>query len=82
MSVDELELDLAAFRDGLCELELRHMNKWVLFHGGKLVSAFSRLIDVADDAVIRFGDGPFLIRTVGRPPLPWFYVPADAIMTL
>ena len=54
-------------------LETGYFGKWVVFHDGKLVGAHESFQDAAEEAVRRFGRGPYLIRQVGGPP---FRLPA------
>ena len=50
-------------------LETEYLGKWVLFHNGEFIGAYDDFQDVANEAVTRFGRGPYLIREVGAPPL-------------
>ncbi len=50
-------------------LETEHLGEWVLFHDRELIGTFSDFQDVAGEAVLRFGKGPYLIRRVGAPPM-------------
>ena len=50
-------------------LETEHYGKWVLFHDRELIGAYDDFQEVANEAVTRFGRGPYLIRQVGEPPL-------------
>ena len=49
-------------------LEANHMNQWVVIHEQKLIDTYDSFEGAADDAVQRFGRGPFLIRQVGALP--------------
>lgn len=51
------------------ELEEKHMGKWVLFHSDALVGVYESFESTAQDAVQRFGRGPYLIRQVGASSL-------------
>jgi hypothetical protein len=67
--MSDIETEIAAY-DALKErLELEHMGKWVLFFSGKLIDVFDSFDSAAEEAVKRFGSGPFLIRQVGAPPV-------------
>ena len=57
--------NIAAFTAMLSELEEKYMGKWVLFHDNGLVSVYGSFDEAANDAVKRFGRGPYLIRQVG-----------------
>ena len=50
-------------------LEASHMGKWVLIHNEKLIAVYDTFEKAAEDAVKRFGAGPYLIRQVGAPPV-------------
>ena len=64
-----VESEIEAYKAMLVELEQKHMGKWVLVHDGKLVAVFDSFEGAAEDAVQRFGRGPYLIRQVGAPPI-------------
>jgi len=65
----DLEEEIATFETMRSELESRHMGKWVLFRDRKLISTFEDFEQAAEEAVKRFGRGPYLIRQVGAPPV-------------
>jgi len=69
---DEIE----AFRQMKSKLEADHMGQWVLIHEGQLVALFPSFEVAADEAVRRFGSGPFLIRQIGAPAIT---LPASVI---
>ena len=62
---DEIE----AFQQMRQRLEADYMGLWVLIHDQRLVATFDTFELAADDAVQRFGSGPFLIRQVGASPM-------------
>jgi hypothetical protein len=61
--------DIAAYNEKRADLELNYSGKWTVFHDGELVGLFDQFEVAADEAVRRFGAGPFLIRQVGAPPV-------------
>jgi len=61
--------DIAAYDAMRQELEANHTGEWVVFHDRTLVSVHASFEAAADDAVKKFGRGPYLIRQVGAPPL-------------
>jgi hypothetical protein len=63
--MDALREDIAAFKKMQDVLEEKHMGKWVLFHKNSLISVFDSFQAAAEEAVKRFGRGPYLIRQVG-----------------
>lgn len=68
--MSDLERDIQAYEAMETNLFKRHVNKWVVFHDGKLVSTFDTLDAAATEALRRFGRGPYLIRQVGISSLP------------
>ena len=48
-------------------LERHHMGEWVVFHDEELAGIYDNLQDAAEDALHRFGLGPYLIKQVGMP---------------
>jgi hypothetical protein len=65
----DVESDIAAYEAMKGELEAKHMGFWVLFYEGKLIALFDSFEGAAEDAVRRFGRGPYLIRQIGAPPV-------------
>jgi hypothetical protein len=63
-----LEREIAAFERMRPELEREHYRKWSVFHDDDFIGAYDSFNSAAEDAVKRFGRGPFLIRQVGAPP--------------
>jgi hypothetical protein len=79
--MSDLDAEIAAYRKLQPNLEAEHMGKWVLVHDGALIDLYNSLEAAAEDAVKRFGRGPYLIRQVGAPPVALpasvMYVPQD-----
>ncbi len=50
-------------------LETDYFGQWVVFHDGTFVNTYETFEQAAEDAVRRFGRGPYLIRQVGAPPV-------------
>ena len=71
-----LEDEIAAYEAMQRDLESRQMGKWVLVHDRVLVGVRDSFESVAEDAVRRFGRGPYLIRQIGDPP---FVMPASVM---
>jgi hypothetical protein len=69
MLMADLKADIAAYTKMQDELEVKHMGKWVLFHNEAFIAAYDSFEKAAEDAVLRFGRGPYLIKQVGAPPL-------------
>ena len=81
---DALDREIEAFERQRASLEEHHMGKWVLIRDGALIGAFDTLDNVANEAVRRFGRGPYLIRQVGanrsfRLPASVDYRPVHAV---
>ena len=65
----ELDQEISAYDGMRSELEAHHMGKWVLIYDFTLIGVYDSFESVAEDAVRRFGRGPYLIRQVGAPPI-------------
>jgi hypothetical protein len=61
--------EIAAYEGLRQNLEADHMGKWALVRNRELVSLFDSFEDAAEEAVKRFGRGPYLIRQIGAPPV-------------
>lgn len=75
----ELDQEIAAYNGMSAELEAHHMGKWVLVRDLKLVGIYESFESAAEEAVKRFGRGPYLIRQVGAPALT---LPASVMYSL
>ena len=76
-----LSTQIAAYEEMRDVLEVDHFGKWVVFYDEDLIDTYESFEEAAEDAVRRFGRGPYLIRQVGAPPVRlrasvWFR-PAD-----
>jgi hypothetical protein len=67
--MDEIDKNIAAYEKAQGELEKADTGKWVLFHRSKQVGIYGSFEDAAEEAVKKFGAGPYLIRQVGAPSL-------------
>ena len=65
----EIDREIEAYEAMRSKLEADHMAKWVLLHNRELVGVFDSFEAAAEEAVKRFGGGPYLIRQVGAPPV-------------
>ena len=63
-----LDREIEAFNRMKPDLEQHHMDKFVVIKDLDLVGAFDTLDAAANEAVRRFGRGPYLIRQVGALP--------------
>jgi len=66
--VPELEDEIATYERMRAELEVRQMGKWVVIHDRVVVGFYDSFEGAAEDAVRKFGRGPYLIRRIGPPP--------------
>jgi hypothetical protein len=75
----DVKSDIAAYVKMQDELEAKYMGKWVLLRDEAFVAVYDSFEKAAEDAVLRFGRGPYLIRQVGAPPLT---LPASVMYNL
>jgi hypothetical protein len=61
----KLDKEIAFYEGKKAELEKQHLGKWVLVHGEQIVSINDSFQSIAEEAVEKFGAGPYLIRQVG-----------------
>ncbi len=61
----DIDSELAAYEGMRAGLEARHMGQWVLIHDQELIDSYDSFEKAAEDAVAKFGRGPYLIRQVG-----------------
>lgn len=71
-----LKKEIAAYETMRGDLEMEQLGKWVVVHDEKLAGTYDSFQKAAEDAVQRFGRGPYLIRQIGAPPLT---LPASAL---
>ena len=71
-----LSQEIAAYDRMRNVLEVDHFGKWVVVHDEELVDTYEDFQDAAEDAIRRFGRGPYLIRRVGAGPVT---LPASAL---
>jgi hypothetical protein len=66
---DGLELEIEAYAAMRERLEAKHTGKWVVLKDRKLIDLYDSFELAAQNAVQRFGRGPYLIRQVGAQPV-------------
>jgi hypothetical protein len=66
---DGLESEIDAYETMREDLETKNTGKWALVKNRKLVDLYDSFELAAQDAVRRYGRGPYLIRQVGAQPL-------------
>ena len=64
-----LKKEIAAYETMRSDLEVEHPGEWVVVHDEKLVGTYESFQSAAENAVERFGRGPYLIRRIGAAPL-------------
>ena len=67
--MSNLSSEIAAYSSMRRDLETQHNGQWVVIHDGELIGAYDDFQEAAQEAVRRFGRGPYLIRRVGAGPL-------------
>ncbi len=65
----ELRDEIAAYDEMRADLEAGSLGKWALVHNRALIGTYDTFEAAAEDAVQRFGRGPYLIRQIGAPPI-------------
>ena len=63
-----LSSQISAYEEMRDVLESDYFGRWVVFYDGELVETYESFEEAAEDAVSRFGRGPYLIRQIGEPP--------------
>jgi hypothetical protein len=61
-----LEQELATLGREKDRLEREHRGKFVLVRGDQIVGTFDTFDAAAEEALRRFGQGPYLIRQIGE----------------
>ncbi|HJU60686.1 MAG TPA: hypothetical protein VJ864_01470 [Candidatus Binatia bacterium] len=72
----DIQKEIETFQQMRAELESAHTGEWVVIHNCQLIGFYASFEKAADDAVRKFGSGPYLIRQIGAPPLS---LPASAL---
>ena len=74
--------EIAAYERMKNGLETDHFGQWALVHQEQLIGTYESFESAADDAVQKFGEGPYLIRQIGIPapslPASVLYRPVHA----
>jgi len=60
--------EIKAYEKMRPELEAKYRGRWVLIRDSQLVNVHDSFESAADEAVEKFGRGPYLIRQVGAAP--------------
>ena len=67
--MDNLQKDIDAYEKLKAKLEAENMGKWILIHDAELISIYETFELAAENAVKKFGAGPYLIKQIGAPPV-------------
>ena len=67
--MSDLTEEIAAYESMRSDLESKNMGKWALLRDRQLINVYDSFEAAAEDAVKKFGRGPYLIRQVGAPPI-------------
>jgi hypothetical protein len=62
-----LATEMRTYQARQADLEKAYFGKFVVIKGEELIGAWDTLNAAADEAIRRFGRGPYLIRQVGAP---------------
>ncbi|MYK26399.1 MAG: hypothetical protein F4052_05540 [Dehalococcoidia bacterium] len=60
-----LDRQVSAYEARREEMEREYLGRWVVFHDEDLAGTYDSFEEAAEDAIERFGTGPYLIREVG-----------------
>lgn len=63
-----LKKQMEAYERMRNDLELEHFGEWVVLYDEELIGTYESFEQAAEDAVRRFGRGPYLIRQIGTAP--------------
>ena len=66
--MDAISQQIKAYEEMREELEADHYREWVVLRNGRLTGTYPSFEDAADDAVRKYGRGPYLIRQVAAAP--------------
>lgn len=67
--MSELSQEIEAYEAIRGDVEAKHLGKWIVVHDRQLIGVYDSFDSAAEDAVKKFGRGPYLIRQVGAPPM-------------
>ena len=65
----ELSRQMAVYDEMRANLEADHFGKWIVMYDEQLAGTYESFEEAAEEAVCRFGRGPYLIRQVGSGPI-------------
>ncbi len=65
----ELSRQMTVYDEMRANLEADHFGKWIVMYDEQLAGTYESFEEAAEEAVCRFGRGPYLIRQVGSGPI-------------
>jgi hypothetical protein len=65
----DLNREIEAYEGLRINLEEQHVGKWVVVHDCQVAGVYADMESAAEDAVKKFGKGPYLLRQIGAPPI-------------
>jgi len=65
----ELEVEIKKYNELFTKPSVDVLGKWALIQGSELIGTYNTFESAAENAVQKFGAGPYLIRQIGAPPL-------------
>jgi hypothetical protein len=65
----DLDREIQAYEGLKTKLEEQHAGKWVVVHDCEVAGVYADMENAAEDAVKKFGKGPYLLRQIGAPPI-------------
>ena len=78
----ELSRQIEVYDENRTHLEADYFGKWIVMYNEEIAGTYESFEEAAEDAVCRFGRGPYLIREVGAGPISLpaslLYRPIDA----
>ena len=64
----DLDSQIAAYERQQIDISPEYHGKWVVFYGEELAGSYDDFESAGEDAIARFGEGPYLIRKAGARP--------------
>jgi hypothetical protein len=69
LNMADLNREIEAYEGQKIKLEKQHFGKWVVVHDCQVAGVYADMESAAEDAVKKFGKGPYLLRQIGAPPI-------------
>ena len=64
-----LKREITAYEEMRTKLEADYRMRWAVVHAEELIGIYRTFESAAEDAMQRFGRGPYLIRQIGASPI-------------